>query len=85
MAAVAGRRFRYDAGRMLRLCVWSALVGTPLGHFWYLLLDKVRCWLPPGPGGHDLRSAARRTAACRSHIECTPMPDSLEGMPGGKA
>lgn len=40
-AAVAGRRFRYDAGRMLRLCVWSVLVGTPLGHFWYLLLDKV--------------------------------------------
>jgi len=31
--------FEYDAARCARLCGFSALVGTPLAHYWYLLLD----------------------------------------------
>lgn len=34
-------RFRYDAARAARLCLYSALIGTPIGHYWFAFLDKV--------------------------------------------
>jgi hypothetical protein len=38
-AAAAGRPFEYDPARCARLMGFSALVGTPLAHYWYILLD----------------------------------------------
>jgi hypothetical protein len=32
----------YDAARTARLVLYSALVGTPLAHFWFQYLDMVR-------------------------------------------
>jgi hypothetical protein len=31
--------FEFDAGRCARLVAFSALIGTPLSHYWYELLD----------------------------------------------
>ncbi|KAG2491876.1 hypothetical protein HYH03_009828 [Edaphochlamys debaryana] len=33
--------FQYDAGRCLRLCLWSICVGTPIAHYWFRFLDTV--------------------------------------------
>lgn len=33
-------RFVFDAPRAARLCLYSAAIGTPMGHFWYALLDS---------------------------------------------
>ncbi|GBG00263.1 40S ribosomal protein S17 [Raphidocelis subcapitata] len=43
----ARRPFEYDAARCLRLSVFSAVIGTPLAHYWYLLLDAAV--LPSAP------------------------------------
>lgn len=32
--------FRFDAMRAGRLCLYSAMVGTPMGHWWYGLLES---------------------------------------------
>jgi hypothetical protein len=32
---------QYDWSRMLRLCTYSALIGTPFSHVWFGFLDKV--------------------------------------------
>lgn len=32
--------FRFDAMRAGRLCLYSAVVGTPMGHWWYGLLES---------------------------------------------
>lgn len=34
--------FVYDWARTCRLCLYSALIGTPVGHWWFGFLDKVR-------------------------------------------
>ncbi|GLC47787.1 hypothetical protein PLESTB_000025700 [Pleodorina starrii] len=34
-----GRRFKYDVQRVLRLCLWSVMIGTPLAHYWFRFLD----------------------------------------------
>lgn len=31
----------YDAARASRLCAYAAFVGTPIGHYWFNVLDKV--------------------------------------------
>jgi hypothetical protein len=41
---LAGRGFQYDAARTLRLLAYSALVGTPVAHWWFGLLDAVSTW-----------------------------------------
>ncbi len=52
--AVCHRRsFKYDFQRMLRLCLWSVAVGTPLGHYWFQFLDTV------GRGGRGVRREGR--------------------------
>ncbi|KXZ55559.1 hypothetical protein GPECTOR_2g1108 [Gonium pectorale] len=33
------RSFKYDVGRVLRLCLWSVAVGTPIAHYWFRFLD----------------------------------------------
>lgn len=33
--------FSYDVPRVTRLCAYSALIGTPIGHYWFHFLDKV--------------------------------------------
>lgn len=38
-ATAAPPSFEYDAARCARLCTFSALIGTPLSHYWYILLD----------------------------------------------
>lgn len=35
-------RFAYDWGRVTRLCLYAAAIGTPIGHYWFAFLDKVR-------------------------------------------
>ncbi|KAF6261972.1 hypothetical protein COO60DRAFT_1498627 [Scenedesmus sp. NREL 46B-D3] len=32
--------FSYDAARATRLCAYSALIGSPIGHYWFQFLDK---------------------------------------------
>lgn len=32
----------YDAGRASRLCAYAAVIGSPIGHYWFGFLDKVR-------------------------------------------
>jgi hypothetical protein len=31
----------YDAARASRLCTYAAVIGTPIGHYWFHFLDKV--------------------------------------------
>eukprot|EP00878_Enallax_costatus_P044918 GHUV01053713.1.p2 GENE.GHUV01053713.1~~GHUV01053713.1.p2 ORF type:complete len:123 (-),score=14.54 GHUV01053713.1:188-556(-) len=31
----------YDAARASRLCAYSAVIGSPIGHYWFHFLDKV--------------------------------------------
>jgi protein Mpv17 len=33
-------KFQFDAMRCARLCLYSAAVGTPLGHYWYQMLEQ---------------------------------------------
>lgn len=33
-------RFRYDWARAARLCAYAALIGTPVGHYWFAFLDR---------------------------------------------
>lgn len=33
--------FSYDAARAARLCGYSAVIGSPIGHYWFQFLDKV--------------------------------------------
>ncbi|KAF8063701.1 SYM1 [Scenedesmus sp. PABB004] len=42
-----GAGFEYDGARMTRLCAYSALIGTPIGHYWFAFLDK--CIFPGAP------------------------------------
>jgi hypothetical protein len=35
-------RFQYDWARAARLCAYAACLGTPIGHYWFAFLDKVR-------------------------------------------
>jgi protein Mpv17 len=30
----------YDAGRASRLCAYAAVIGSPVGHYWFHFLDK---------------------------------------------
>ena len=32
----------YDVARASRLCAYAAVIGTPIGHYWFHFLDKVR-------------------------------------------
>jgi len=34
--------FSWEAARATRLCVYAAVIGTPIGHYWFHFLDKVR-------------------------------------------
>jgi len=36
-------RFQYDVARAARLCLYAAVIGSPIGHYWFALLDKVGC------------------------------------------
>mmetsp|Transcript_25440 Transcript_25440/g.55236 ORF Transcript_25440/g.55236 Transcript_25440/m.55236 type:complete len:232 (+) Transcript_25440:122-817(+) len=36
----ATRTLTYDVWRAARLCFWAAFFGTPLGHYWFLFLDR---------------------------------------------
>jgi hypothetical protein len=31
----------YDVARAGRLCTYAAVIGTPIGHYWFNFLDKV--------------------------------------------
>jgi hypothetical protein len=31
----------YDVGRAVRLCTYAAVIGSPIGHYWFTFLDKV--------------------------------------------
>lgn len=43
-------KFSYDLERTARLCLWSIFVGTPIGHFWYMFLDRNICPATPTAG-----------------------------------
>lgn len=32
----------YDVARATRLCTYAAVIGSPIGHYWFNFLDKVR-------------------------------------------
>jgi hypothetical protein len=36
-----GPMFSYDGARAARLCCYSAVIGSPIGHYWFQFLDKV--------------------------------------------
>lgn len=42
----AAPAFTYDAVRTSRLVIYGALVGTPIGHAWFKLLDTVSATVP---------------------------------------
>jgi hypothetical protein len=46
-------RFHYDVARAARLCAYAALIGTPVGHYWFAFLDKVAGWARGG--GREVR------------------------------
>lgn len=31
----------YDVARATRLCTYAAVIGSPIGHYWFNFLDKV--------------------------------------------
>jgi hypothetical protein len=63
------RRFQYDWARAARLCAYAALIGTPVGHYWFAFLDKVR--QGRGMGGRQHAAGACGSAA-RSDLPPTP-------------
>jgi hypothetical protein len=45
-SVVSTQQPAYDVGRVARLCTYAALIGTPIGHYWFNFLDKVsKCGL----------------------------------------
>lgn len=46
----------YDAGRAARLCTYAALIGTPIGHYWFSFLDK---FIFPGSMGHPVTAVVK--------------------------
>lgn len=38
----------YDVARATRLCTYAAVIGSPIGHYWFNFLDKVGCLLRGG-------------------------------------
>eukprot|EP00877_Chromochloris_zofingiensis_P007836 jgi/Chrzof1/3305/Cz12g20090.t1 len=48
--------FVYDWARTCRLCLYSALIGTPVGHWWFGFLDKN---IFPTRMGHPITALAK--------------------------
>lgn len=40
-STASNRGFEFDALRCGRLCLYSAAIGTPMGHYWYELLEAL--------------------------------------------
>eukprot|EP00775_Hariotina_reticulata_P009060 gene9060-9230_t len=48
--------FSWDAARATRLCVYAAVVGTPIGHYWFHFLDK---FIFPNHMGHPMTAIVK--------------------------
>jgi protein Mpv17 len=46
----------YDAGRASRLCAYSAVIGSPVGHYWFHFLDK---FIFPNAMGHPVTAIVK--------------------------
>lgn len=75
--------FKFDAARSFRLCLYSAVIGTPMGHYEYALLEK---FVMPGAPTSPAAVAAK---VCLDQFVQTPfgmalffaMMKVLEGKP----
>lgn len=51
-----GPMFSYDAARAARLCGYSAVIGSPIGHYWFQFLDK---FIFPNAMGHPMTAVVK--------------------------
>jgi hypothetical protein len=65
--------WHFDFARTARLCAYSALLGTPIAHYWFGLLDK----------GLLLPAAARAASAGLYGAACKTLLDQLFMAPVG--
>lgn len=62
----------YDVARATRLCTYAAVIGSPIGHYWFNFLDKVRLCadlLSPSPAQHNSGMHCQRTRAPSIRVE----------------
>eukprot|EP00775_Hariotina_reticulata_P011680 gene11680-11823_t len=77
-------RFQFDVRRCARLCLYSAAIGTPMGHYWYQVLEQ---HVMPGS---PTAVAAIAAKVCMDQLLQTPFGMALflggmkvlEGRPG---